>query len=342
MVKPTSPQQQRVSIALATYNGAAYLPAQLDSYLAQTRLPDELVVGDDGSTDGTLALLDAFAARAPFTVRITRNPETLGPSGNFIATLLRCSGDVIFPSDQDDVWRADKIARMLEFLCQRPQCWLAAHDAALVDGAGHPLGPTMGGQIDRVRGESAEQGLIAGCCLALDRRLVRLFDAAPAGIPHHDSWLAAAAEQLGLRAYLAEPLIDYRRHGANVSTSYMSDSRAPGILASFGDRWRRARVVPVAQALKDSIVARTGYVAAFRAHRSEIEGVVAPERIDEAIAEQMLGLRRDRARLAYHLSRRRARPGLLVEALQGGAYRGSGGLISLGRDLSGLFDAPTG
>src|SRR5262245_2492499 len=100
----------RVSVALCTHNGARFLDAQLHSLAAQSQLPHELVIGDDASTDGTIEQLERFAKEVPFPVRITKNPEPVGVTENFSRTLAACSGDVLMPCDQDDVWHPEKIA----------------------------------------------------------------------------------------------------------------------------------------------------------------------------------------------------------------------------------------
>ena len=105
----------KISIALCTYNGEKFLREQLDSFSVQTRLPDEVVVGDDCSTDRTVEILEEWAKTAPFRVEIVRNPQNLGYEKNFEQTMLRCTGDVIFPSDQDDVWLPEKLSRLFIF-----------------------------------------------------------------------------------------------------------------------------------------------------------------------------------------------------------------------------------
>ncbi|MBW2422395.1 MAG: glycosyltransferase, partial [Deltaproteobacteria bacterium] len=99
----------RISVAMATCEGAPYLDAQLESLRTQSRPPDELVLCDDHSADETPAIAEAFARRAPFSVRIERNPQRLGITANFEKAVSLCSGDLIFLADQDDVWKPTKI-----------------------------------------------------------------------------------------------------------------------------------------------------------------------------------------------------------------------------------------
>src|SRR5213080_381833 len=98
-----------LSVALCTYNGAAYLGEQLDSIVAQSRPPDELVVCDDGSTDETVEVLETFLAEAPFPVRLQRNEANLGFVKNFEQAISLCTGDFVALSDQDDVWMPGKL-----------------------------------------------------------------------------------------------------------------------------------------------------------------------------------------------------------------------------------------
>ena len=93
----------KLSVAMATYNGERFLEQQLLSIARQIRLPDEMVVSDDGSNDGTIDILERFATNAPFPVRIYRNLNPLGYGDNFLKAASLCDGDLIAFSDQDDV-----------------------------------------------------------------------------------------------------------------------------------------------------------------------------------------------------------------------------------------------
>ena len=224
----------RLSIAMATYNGARFLPQQLDSFVAQDRLPDELVVCDDGSTDATLDILHAFAATAPFSVRIERNETNLGFVRNFEKALSLCSGDVIFLSDQDDVWLPAKLARVeAEFLAD-PALKGTINDMIITDGDLNHSGVT---QLGTIRATSfGERRFIAGCCAAIRRDMLETLFPFPADNFAHDSWIGDTCEALGARRILSEPLQLYRRHGSNESQWLLSDpngvSRAQLVLKS--------------------------------------------------------------------------------------------------------------
>src|SRR4051812_21315110 len=141
--RPAGPDRTlRLSIALCTWNGARFLQAQLDSYLAQRRRPDELVVCDDGSSDATMQILTQFAQHSPFPVRISRNPQRLGVVANFEKAIGLCQGDVIVLSDQDDVWNPDKLEQIAAHLA-RSDAAAVFSDVNVVDANLAPLGYTM-------------------------------------------------------------------------------------------------------------------------------------------------------------------------------------------------------
>src|SRR6516164_2136009 len=93
-----------ISVAMATYNGERFLEEQLNCLTRQMLLPFELVVCDDGSTDGTLDILHRFAQSAPFPVWIYENQTKLGFGFNFLQAIGRSTGELVALSDQDDVW----------------------------------------------------------------------------------------------------------------------------------------------------------------------------------------------------------------------------------------------
>ena len=217
------PSALRLSIALATYNGARYLGEQLESFVRQRRPPDELVVCDDASTDDTPAILRDFEKHAPFPVRIEVNPERLGGVGNFTRAISLCSGDAILLSDQDDVWLPEKVAALESSLAGAPGATLAFGDTSLVDGALRPLGHTgfdslglRGGALAKIEAGHVLEALlrfnvVTGAAMAFRAELRDL--ALPVGRGWvHDEWIAAIASAVGSVVVIDRPLILYRQH----------------------------------------------------------------------------------------------------------------------------------
>lgn len=216
-----------ISVALATYNGRAYLGEQLASLAAQKRRPDELVICDDGSSDGTPDLLDEFARTAPFRVRIYRNERNLGVLRNFEKALSLCEGDIVFLSDQDDVWLPEKISEVVEVFEKTPGALAVINDKLIVDENLVPTGATMLGNI---RGFGSPDGnFVAGCCSAFRREWLSIALPIPQGAIAHDTWLVGLAHRLGVVSISEKPLQYYRRHGANASQNPYSERRRVGL-----------------------------------------------------------------------------------------------------------------
>ncbi|HEY0130706.1 MAG TPA: glycosyltransferase family 2 protein [Allosphingosinicella sp.] len=216
-----------ISVALATYNGARFLPEQLASLVAQHRRPDELVVCDDRSADGTVELLEEFARTAPFPVRIHRNESNLGVLRNFEKALSLCEGDIVFLSDQDDVWLPEKISEVVAVFEKTPGALAVINDKLIADENLVPTGATMLGNI---RGfGSPDANFVAGCCSAFRREWLSIALPIPRGAIAHDTWLVGLAHRLQVASINEKPLQYYRRHGTNVSQNAYSDQRRVGL-----------------------------------------------------------------------------------------------------------------
>lgn len=214
---------------MATFQGDRFLREQLHSIRQQSRLPDELVVSDDASTDGTMAILAEFAGAAPFPVRIHRNPTTLGWARNFQDTIARCDGEIIVLADQDDVWAPDKVEAIVDVLC-RPEYDFVLSDARILTESGRDTGKTLW----QVRGFGAHQkqefvrprdqfrlifryGLTMGMASAFTRSLVEFAGPRPAYVSH-DQWYVPVAAAGGCRGALIDrPLVAYRQHPGQAS-----------------------------------------------------------------------------------------------------------------------------
>lgn len=217
-----------VSVAMATYNGERFLQEQLASLASQTLLPCELVVCDDGSTDGTLDVLRRFAESSPFPVRVHQNEERLGHGLNFLRTASLCSGSLIAFCDQDDVWFENKLQRCAAGIAETGSV-LAIHSAKVVDERLRPLrGYTPSARrlmcLDAGMGRTwhslhSRMEMSPGFTWVFKARLLRDVPPTPPVVGPsigHEGWLSFAAEVIGRIALLPDVLALYRQHGKNV------------------------------------------------------------------------------------------------------------------------------
>jgi len=202
---------------MATYNGSKYIQTQLVSILGQLGPDDELVIVDDGSIDNTTEIISGLHDPR---IRLYLNPVNLGAVRTFDRALHLVQGDLIFLSDQDDRWYDNKVTR-IKTLFASQDVDLIVHDARLTDG-------------ERIIDESlfklcnSSPGVMrnivsnthTGCCMAFRKTVLDSVLPIPVGNGiFHDAWIGIMAGCLGCKKiFLPEPLIDYRRHGANVST----------------------------------------------------------------------------------------------------------------------------
>ena len=204
-----------LSIAMATFNGSRYVREQLESFMAQTRLPDEVVVSDDNSTDDTFEIIKAFAAEAPFAVRLSQNQRNLGYTSNFNRALIKTSGNLVFLSDQDDVWFPEKLAVIESYAQQSPTTLVFMNDAALTDQYLNETGLTKRGQI--ISAGMSDSDFVMGCCLCVRRELLDACLPIPTQFKGHDSWIVKMAEGVHRKVVVPDVLQWYRRHETNTS-----------------------------------------------------------------------------------------------------------------------------
>jgi glycosyltransferase involved in cell wall biosynthesis len=227
----------RVSVAMCTFNGGRYLEEQLESIALQTRLPCELVVCDDRSTDDTLVILKRFQSEAPFSVKVIQNSQRLGSTRNFDQAIGLARGGLIALCDQDDRWAPTKLERLSAALEENHFLGGVSSDANLIDGEGRQVGLrlfarhkfTAAKQRDFVGCPTAtllKHDVVTGATLMFRATIRRYCSPIPASWVH-DGWLAwmiALHSRLGL---IAEPLIDYRIH-AGQQLGVSSTSNAQG------------------------------------------------------------------------------------------------------------------
>lgn len=212
-----------ISVALCTYNGEHFLGEQLQSLLIQSMPVDEVVIGDDGSTDSTLSIINSYKDRLP--IRLLNTGQRLGAIRNFLRTIAECHGDIIFLSDQDDIWVPKKVETLYQYFIDHTQTEAVFTDAQLISVNGEPLnnGYTLWNYFfDEISRKRCEMGLMieefcasahaTGATMAFRKRLTARF-------PNrddvwHDELIARLAVASHSLAYLPEQLICYRIHSS--------------------------------------------------------------------------------------------------------------------------------
>jgi len=212
--------KQRLSVAMCTYNGARFLGEQLESIAAQSQPPYELVICDDGSTDHTCEIIETFSRKREGLVRFHRNPQHLGYAKNFEQAISLCKGDIIFLSDQDDVWLPRKAQKVSQVFAAEEHCGLVAVDATVADEQLRPKGTTL--LRSRAVGLSNRKSFAHlyagsfkyGCTLAFRASLRKIL--LPIS-PHwgHDNWISFISSIFSNVVVIEEPLMLYRRHAAS-------------------------------------------------------------------------------------------------------------------------------
>jgi glycosyltransferase involved in cell wall biosynthesis len=202
---------------MATFNGERFILAQLRSILAQLGPADEVVIADDASADGTVALIRGLDDPR---IRLVQHPTNRGVLAAFESALRHVRGRYVFLADQDDVWLSDKVSTLLEHLESRPEALLALSDASVIDRDGQTLHPSF----MALRG-GFQPGLLSnflrnrylGCTMLMRRALLDRSLPIPAAVPMHDMWFGWMAATAGPLVYVSRPLMLYRRHDTNAS-----------------------------------------------------------------------------------------------------------------------------
>lgn len=208
-------RKEKVSVAMATYNGEKYIKEQIETILNNLDDKDELVISDDGSSDMTIEIINKINDKR---IKLLEGPRK-GLKKNFENAIKNTTGDVIFLSDQDDIWMENKVEKVLECFNNNNYI-LIQHDAVVVD------------ENDKVIYESfaehrkVKTGVIKnliknsyhGCCIAFRKELIKEILPIPDNVYLHDEWIGIVAELNGKTYFLDEKLIKYRRHSENTSS----------------------------------------------------------------------------------------------------------------------------
>lgn len=256
----------RVEILMAVCNGAAFLPEQLDSILAQTDDRWHLTVSDDGSRDGSADILGDYARRWPDRIAVHRAGRRFGNArDHFFHLMAWCDAEYMLFCDQDDVWYPDKVKRTRAALLKAARDWgadtpvLVFSDQTPTDAALRPLADSLMRYQKQYFGRFdyrsiLMQNVVTGGAMGINRALARL--AAPGAgdqaVIMHDWWLAATAARFGRIVYIDAPLGAYRQHEGN----------AVGAKHVGSAEYVRSRLARLG-ALREAILDKKAQAAAF-------------------------------------------------------------------------------
>ncbi len=211
-----------ISVALCTYNGEKYVYEQLKSIVEQSYPVDEIVISDDGSNDGTIDIISAFKEKhTNVDIKIFVNENNVGVTKNFEIALRKCKGDIIFLSDQDDVWTLQKVENTVKAFEEDDQCLLVFSDAYLVDAEGNDMGSSLWERTKPILkkkytvSDFTGARYITGATVAIKKELLNVTIPIPESWIH-DAWLSVNASVYGNVKYLKEKLLLYRQHENNV------------------------------------------------------------------------------------------------------------------------------
>ncbi len=237
----------QITVLLAAYNGEAYVAEQLDSILNQTVEHLKIIVSDDGSGDGTRRILEDYQRRYPGQIElchhektgtgqetsvisdtsVRQRPSAVPPAAmNFFWLLAHAQGDYILLSDQDDVWKPDKVEKLLAKLEELEELLgietpiLVHSDMEVVDARLNQISPSFFRyQKANPHRSSLAQVLVenpvTGGAMMMNRALLEMVRQVPRACFMHDWWIALVAAGFGVIGYVPEALYLYRQHGHN-------------------------------------------------------------------------------------------------------------------------------
>jgi glycosyltransferase involved in cell wall biosynthesis len=230
-----------VAVVVATYNGATYLPAQLESIIKQTHKPSQIIIIDDASSDDTVSIAQAFAALHP-EVMVVQNETRLGYIKNFEKGMLLANANYVALSDQDDIWVPHKLEKLLASIGDQ---MLAYSDSELIDSNGHLLHKKMSSIKNQLAYHTPIMYAIGawapGHAMLFKKELIDKAVPFPTLVTH-DFWLGFVATCYSTVVYVNEPLVHYRQHTQNAIGADTTKNKTVSLTNAQKKQQARARM----------------------------------------------------------------------------------------------------
>lgn len=203
---------------MASYQGMSYIQQQVESIYSQLLPDDELVISDNGSTDGTYQYLQKIA-QSDSRINLYQLYDEKGILANFQNAIKKSRGELIFLSDQDDVWLSGRLEQMTSCFEKNPDLLAVQSDAELIDESGQLILPSFFTLRHCGSGvwKNFHKNTWQGCSMGIRRSLLKLALPFPKGLPMHDMWLGILADMAGKTEFIPDVLTQYRRHAGNQS-----------------------------------------------------------------------------------------------------------------------------
>ena len=214
----------KYSVAMCTYNGSEFIQEQLSSILNQTLPVDEIVICDDGSSDNTRELIQTIQHNSNISIALYENPSNLGFKYNFFRAISLCSGDLVFLSDQDDVWHPTKVETIAQWFCTHPTYNVVFTDASLIDSKGENLDECLWSRFgfDKKKQRYFDHGYgldiwawsnrATGATMVFKKQFFDSINWEDSSDEYHDKIIALHGLINNCMGYIPKPLVSYRIH----------------------------------------------------------------------------------------------------------------------------------
>lgn len=203
----------KVSVAMATYNGGRYIEQQIQSIITQLEIEDELVISDDGSCDNTIEIVQQIM-QSDKRISLLSEPQK-GILKNFENAISNCNGDIIFLSDQDDIWMNNKVEEVIRIFDNSNDCMVVLHEKVNLYEQGELIK-----EIPIYR-KGVLRNLVFsaywGCCMAFRKDFLKCYLPFPERAIAHDQLIGLLSEHNNGTVHIREPLIYHRLHSNNVT-----------------------------------------------------------------------------------------------------------------------------
>ena len=215
----------KISVAMCTYNGEKYIKNQITSILSQSVAVDEIIICDDNSNDNTLSILMQFQIENVHKIKIYQNEFNIGSTKNFEKAITICKGDYIFLSDQDDVWKENKVKKVIQYFLNNPLTEAVFSNGDLIDDKNEKIkNNTLWNSVFFMENQlkkpinlfkliSSKRNMVTGATLCIKKEIKELILPFPEIKKYyHDEWIAITIASRKKLDYISDELISYRIH----------------------------------------------------------------------------------------------------------------------------------